>query len=302
MRETLTMRGTAFELWDPDASLLRDALPGCAYEASVYALLERAMTPASVLFDVGALYGAYAVWAARRGNRVVAFEPNSEYAEVLRRNLQRNGCEHARVETVALAADAGTARLAARTLIPPTARRRPYLAGVVNQLMRRHASDCVECLAAAAGDWRAGALPWLAANARERLGRFSKGADQTPREVETETLDRWCERNGIVPTVVKIDVHGAEADVLRGMRATLRDHVQALVLELHTDDLRSPGTVSDLLLELERAGMEVFEIRAFRRNVAHLVPMTPAVRASLVDQRRWTAEELYFMRCLYARR
>jgi hypothetical protein len=104
------------------------------------------------------------------------------------------------------------------------------------------------------------------------------------------------------PTVVKIDVHGAEAAVLRGMRETLRDHVQELIVEVHTSDLLITGTHEEIVVELEAAGLEVFELRGFRRARATLIPLRGAARRRFCDEREWTAEDLWFMRCLYARK
>ncbi|HYV16332.1 MAG TPA: FkbM family methyltransferase [Conexibacter sp.] len=304
LEQRFEVRGTSFDFLDPDASMLRDALPGCSYESSVCLLLERALAPeSSVFFDVGALYGFFSVWAARRGASVVSFEPNEHYVEILRHNLRRNRCSDVRVETLALSDGTGTLAFAARALLHHADRqRRSYVRGVVNHLKRRHPDECVECLTAHPTEWRAGVGPWLAANLSERLGLFDGGTDATARYVDADTLDRWCDRTGISPTVVKIDVHGSELPLVRGMRTTLATTVRDLVIEVHTDDLRVDGSLEDLVAELEAAGMDIFEICGFRRDVAHLVPLRGAARAAFVDQRRWTTEELYFMRCLYARR
>lgn len=51
--------------------------------------------------------------------------------------------------------------------------------------------------------------------------------------VQTETLDHFCATRGVTPDVIKIDVEGAELDVLVGGRQTLaRPGVEAFV-ELH---------------------------------------------------------------------
>jgi hypothetical protein len=55
------------------------------------------------------------------------------------------------------------------------------------------------------------------------------------------TVDELCAAHGLVPAIVKIDVEGAEADVLRGAAATLRVHRPVLCLELHLDFLERLG-------------------------------------------------------------
>lgn len=301
----LTAEGTRFELLDPDASLLRDALPRGGYEPAVCALLARAFEqPGATFFDVGALYGFFAVWAALRGVAVVAFEPGEQYAEVLELNLRRNGCEGARVERLALSDRDGELRFAARSAVAEPAADgdagRSYVRGLRNH--RRGAPGVGERVVAAPGYWRAPLAPWIAANLGERLGLFRAGEDQVARTVRQQPLDAWVREHGVAPTVVKIDVHGAEVAVVRGMRDALREHVRELVVEVHTSDLLVSGSHAELVAELEDAGLELFELRGFRRAEATLVPLVGEARRRFCDQREWTAEELWFMRCLYARR
>jgi FkbM family methyltransferase len=61
-------------------------------------------------------------------------------------------------------------------------------------------------------------------------GRFAEGE---PVEVDVTTVDEEVTRAGLHPTVVKIDVEGAELAVLEGMRATIERHRPAIVCELH---------------------------------------------------------------------
>jgi hypothetical protein len=300
----VTAEGTTFELLDPDASILRDALPGAGYEPALCALLSPSLTrPGAVFFDVGALYGFFSVWAACAGaERVVAFEPGRHYAGILDYNLRLNACENVRVELVALSDRTGLGSFAARTLAVEGNGRggRSYARGVLNHLRPRGRGG--EPVIAQPGHWRARPGPWAAAAAGERLGLFTRGADQEESEVALERMDDWVRREGVSPTVVKIDVHGGEVAVVRGMREIMRDGPLELVVEVHTDDLLVTGTHEELVAELEAAGLEVFELSGFRRSAGRLVPLVGRARRDFCDQRRWNAVELYFMRCLYARR
>jgi FkbM family methyltransferase len=52
-------------------------------------------------------------------------------------------------------------------------------------------------------------------------------------EVEVDTLDAFLSRGGHKPSVIKIDVEGAELDVLRGANETLRTARPVVLLEIH---------------------------------------------------------------------
>jgi FkbM family methyltransferase len=75
-------------------------------------------------------------------------------------------------------------------------------------------------------------------------------------------FDDVCEAEGVRPQVVKIDVFGAEGDVLRGMKKALREGVCHLFCELH---LKMRGiTVTELVSLLQESGLRVFEFARHR--------------------------------------
>ena len=78
-------------------------------------------------------------------------------------------------------------------------------------------------------------------------------ADAVP--VEFTTLDAEWRRTGETPAIVKIDVEGAEAEVIRGAAALLRHTRPLLFLELHLDVLeRRAESVDTLLSQLTACG------------------------------------------------
>jgi FkbM family methyltransferase len=73
--------------------------------------------------------------------------------------------------------------------------------------------------------------------------------------VEFTTIDDEWRRTGVAPSIVKIDVEGAEAEVVRGAAALLRDVRPVLFLELHMDELERRGeSTGALLAQLTAAG------------------------------------------------
>lgn len=73
--------------------------------------------------------------------------------------------------------------------------------------------------------------------------------------IEFTTLDDEWRRTGDQPAIVKIDVEGAEAEVIRGAKALLRSVRPLLFVELHLDVLERHGeSVDALLSELTACG------------------------------------------------
>ncbi len=60
-------------------------------------------------------------------------------------------------------------------------------------------------------------------------------------KVLTATLDSYCEKYGIIPTFIKIDVEGFEGHVLRGGMRTLTHHSPAILCELDEQNYSSLG-------------------------------------------------------------
>lgn len=68
--------------------------------------------------------------------------------------------------------------------------------------------------------------------------------------LETTSLDAECARLGAWPDVVKIDVEGAEAEVVLGAHALLLERRPLLFLEFHLDELERRGHPPESLLHL----------------------------------------------------
>lgn len=76
-------------------------------------------------------------------------------------------------------------------------------------------------------------------------GRLTGSGD---REVRTVGLDSLCDRHGLTPTALKIDVEGAEGAVIRGASETIRRARPVIFLSTHGPEAheRSVGLLRDL--------------------------------------------------------
>lgn len=205
------------------------------------------LRPDDVFFDVGAMYGLYTGFAGQTltDGTVVAFEPYPRNLEALERTVELNGLSNVDIQDVALSDTAGVEEFESPSLAYHTDR----LAA-----MRARASSRSE------GERNAPSMP----DDESRVAQFS---------VETRPGDRLVETGAVPPpTVVKIDVEGAEPLVVEGLRETLaRDDCRLLVCEIHplaeeertTPHDHSPrslaaygSTVDELVGDIERLGFE----------------------------------------------
>jgi FkbM family methyltransferase len=168
------------------------------------------LEPGDVVYDIGANIGWYSLLAARRvgpTGRVLAFEPGIANAAVIERNAATNRFANLSVVPAAVSDEDGWATFLDK-----------------GSLMSRLDKDDDE----------------EQANRRAARKQDSRGKTTVP----VLALDTWItQTKQPPPTLVKIDVEGAEIGVLRGMTKTLRSAKPTLIIELHGTKL----SVADLL-------------------------------------------------------
>lgn len=185
------------------------------------------LPPDAVVLDVGANIGAFALplaAAARRGV-VHAFEPATATVQRLRRHLQLNGLDNVVVNHCAVSDRTGTLSL----WIPADEwKGRLFNSGRTSVHVGRQQQG-----------WREESVPCL------RLDDYVAG----------QSLQRV--------DAIKIDVEGAELDVLEGARELLTRFRPVVVMELNAGPLRA-------------AGRSVADVLAFWRSLDYRVGMIAA--------------------------
>lgn len=176
---------------------------------SLSAVLD-AVTPGSVVIDVGANIGYFTVHFARRVGPtgvVFAFEPGHENVDLLRWNVTRSALPNVRIVEAALGDRDGDGTLFLNPVHP----------------------------------------------ADHRI--FGVADDRPRRRIRIATLDSFLPDPDLAARIslIKIDVQGAEMQVLRGMARTLKVAISArLLVEFTPDALTAAGESPEAFLEFFR--------------------------------------------------
>lgn len=207
---SLSVHGTEFQLMIPADSInaqhFRQVFErNGQYEAVMTAILARLLAAAEqpVFADLGAFIGYYSVYAAKllqgRGS-VFAVESNPAYTDTVKAALALNCIEDVRVFQAALWDREETLWANGVTLQDGSARAN---------------------------------TPFVMPEHNPKLAVGSPSEEGETVAIQAITMDQLCAQHDLSPTIVKMDVHGTEGKILKGMHDTLHGPVQFLMLELH---------------------------------------------------------------------
>lgn len=181
------------------------ALELCArmnYEVEVLDFID-SIEAGSVLYDLGACEGRFALYAALRGVKVLAFEPEDRNFEALTRNIEHNNLSPTSFAALKLAVGAadGTSELKI-------------------------------------GQPWAGGHQKVVATATGRVDLDFNFTEH--QKIEVVSLDSWIEKTGSpLPHYLKVDVDGSEISFLEGAKKTLASpQLKSIMFELSE---RDPG-------------------------------------------------------------
>ncbi|MFI4916629.1 MAG: FkbM family methyltransferase [Phycisphaerales bacterium JB060] len=177
---------------------LRDPID---HEKFPLGVLRQCVRPSDVVWDIGANIGMYSRFEVQAfgAAHVCAFEPMQENLSLLRENIRLGGISD-RVTVV------------------------PIALGDQNTQMQLQIDDVQS----------ATAVLDVVTHGRPSEGRANVGLPPRTEEVEVRTLDSMIEQGELPePTLLKIDVEGAEALVLRGAERYLERDDTLLLIELH---------------------------------------------------------------------
>lgn len=134
--------------------------------------------------------------------------------------------------------------------------------GLAKHVALNGLADVVHPVRSAVSD-RAGRAA-LAAEGHHGTSRLALAQGEGTETVETVTIDQFCAREQIVPTLIKIDVEGWELEALRGARETIARGGRGLALfvEMHPTAWRERGISADQMrAELDAQGLRAVPLR-----------------------------------------
>lgn len=170
----------------------------------------------AVFWDIGANVGLYSIFAAKRGVRVLAFEPACSTLAVLTRNIELNGVS----DKVAAYGVALADRTRLDALFMDAGRTEPG-----------HAVHSFGTRATVAGDIVGGF----------QQATIGYAADDFIRQFSAPA-----------PTHVKLDVDGIEAAILRGAQGAMTSTVRELMVEIY--DEMNPQQAHEIRAVVEELG------------------------------------------------
>lgn len=196
--------------YNPDTSL-------GTYEIPVQKALSQYLKSENIFYDIGANVGFFTILGAKlvdSGGHVYAFEPEAKNAVTLRRNAKLNNFAHVTVIEKAVSRTTGTEKLNLTEYCGSNA-----LASDEQKLVSDNSSQQLE----------------------SELPSFLKVKESIT--VNTVSIDDLLQGNKIKPpTLVKIDVEGAEIKVLQGMSQTLKKWQPIVIYEV--DDKNQDGLLN----------------------------------------------------------
>ena len=203
-------------------------------------LVDAAGPGSFVVYDIGANDGELTLQPARASHRVIAFEPGPAARERLRRRGEEIGSGAAlTIIPCALGASTGEADL------------QVYSDDTFSSLHHRPEKDLARYELEVTRTVRVPVVPLDALT-----GVIANGESEDPAFVDrvAQPLPPGMPPGSSLPLpppdLVKIDVEGAERDVLRGALGTLRTHRPAVVMEYSCVNTENAGYPRELLLEL----------------------------------------------------
>ena len=297
MKNFLAAPGIKFDFIDPDNSTVRETVPGNTYEPAVANLLLQSIKSGDTVIDIGALYGYFSCFCARISPdvKVYAFDPCQSYCDVIKTNAKLNGFDNLSAVPLALSDSNSNWQFKEKTLIAGS--RGSNKSDGLN--LSNITKVSYELDQASTSQGKVSKTNWILAT----IKYLTKKLWSPPQEMSVTSIryDDWAKTNQVKAKVAKIDVHGAEVVVLRGMESSLKYDFKHLIIEVHRTDMLVDGTYQELMNILKKADFTLYELKDFRNDIKwHSEVMTPKDIEDFINPSKWSLKNKVEMRMIYA--
>ncbi len=214
---------------------------GEAYERNISRYLEKRLRPGDTFIDVGANIGFFTLLAAKYvgpTGRVIAFEPDAQNLNILKKNIEINEYKNITVVPMALSDHEGTISFFVSS----------HNAGDHTIYDRQEKIQELRNV-----------------NELDPRGAYDQHTPEDPRKeivIEATTLDAYLEKEVLVPHIIKIDVQGAEGLVLKGMKQTLSLPEVEIISEFWPAGMKMGGvSANECLRIIKNSGFSFYEMQ-----------------------------------------
>lgn len=178
------------------------------------------------VLDLGANIGFYAIIESKIVNHVYAIEPVKYNYNLLKKNIRLNGCSNVSTYQVAIGGHTGASKIYTS--------KRCNWASIVPEENRTP-------------------------DYSQRWDKFKKGSEN----VQMFTLDDFMDKNSIDKIdLLRMDVEGAEVDIIAGGLKTIKDMAKEsyLVIEIHSSCIKNKDTIGRMLDQISGAGFKCIKV------------------------------------------
>ena len=243
---------------EKDAGISKELLQHGMREKPAVDYMKTILRPDMVVLDVGANIGFYALIEASRVKHVYAIEPVKYNFDLLIKNIKLNKCQNVSTYHTAIGGSNGVTKIYTS--------KRCNWATIVPEEQRY-------------GEYV------------ERFNKFKKGSEEVP----ISTLDKFVEEFEIKPDLIRMDVEGAEIDIIGGAMDTIENMPKDsyLVIEIHSSCIKNKKKLDIMLNRIEDNEFKIIKVMSRKRELK--ISSIAELRGTFI--RGGGCPQCYFKKC-----
>lgn len=223
-----------------DEGISKELLQHGIREKPAVDYIKTILRPDMIVIDIGANIGYYALLEASKVSHVYAIEPVKYNFELLTKNIKLNDLLNVSTYQLAIGSYSGVVKVYTS--------KRCNWATIIPE------------------EQRFGAYV-------EKFNRFKKGTE----EVSIYTLDKFVKKFAIKPDLIRMDVEGAEIDIIAGGLDTIGSMSKGsyLIIEIHSSCIKDRKKLGIMLNQIEDSGFVVVKTmnRKHKLNIANMIEL-----------------------------